>query len=159
MTLILLLALLIFGFFTVGSTTEAVPETTMAVAAAHPGAPSLTIANWVCPLEFTGASYAQDCDLPVPDMEFAITAPLSAIAFTDASGTVTFAHLPPGTYEVTGGPPGEFVQNAIACHVTGDESLAHPFLPRHNLAIGVTLTDTDITCDWYSIPEDHRGDG
>lgn len=159
MTLLLLLILLLLGFFTVGTATEAVPETTMAVAAVDPAAPSLTIANWVCPLEFTGASYAQDCDVAVPDMEFAITAPLFEIGFTDATGAVVFANLLPGTYEVTGGPPGEFVQNAIACHVTADESLAHPFLPRHNRAIGVTLTDTDITCDWYSIPEDHRGDG
>lgn len=158
MTLLVLLTMLLLGFFTVGSSTATVPETAMSVAAADPTAPSLTIHNWVCPSEFSGASYAQDCDMPIPDMEFAITEPLSQTAITDATGAVTFADLPPGTYEVTGGPPGEFVQNAIACHVTTDETLAHPFLPRHNLAIGVTLADTSVTCDWYSIPENLRGD-
>jgi hypothetical protein len=171
MTLLLALILLILGFFSVGTTETATGATpvrpaTAAAPRTNPDEPiaDLTIRNLVCPADFTGANYAADCVDPVVGLDFELTGPLSdgspviAVATTDASGTVTFTDLPANTYEVSGGPPGEFVQNAITCYVTDLERLALPYLPRNNRAIGVTLVDTDITCDWYSIPENLRGD-
>lgn len=172
MSLLLALILLIAGFFSVAST-ESVsqpPERPTTAPAAGPRAlpdepiADLTIHNLVCPADFTGANYAADCVEPVAGLDFELSGPITdgspliATATTDASGTVTFRDLPAATYEVSGGPPGEFVQNAITCYVTDLERLALPFLPRHNRAIGVTLVDTDISCDWYSIPENLRGD-
>lgn len=158
MTMLLLLTTLTLGLVATGATAQPGPS-----GAIDTPTPTLTIRNRVCPTEFTGADYYQACAEPIPNMEFALTAPLTApltaFALTDAVGVVTFADLPPGTYEVTGGPPGEFVQNAIACRLTNDPTVARPYLPRHNRAIGVTLVEADITCEWYSIPEDLRGDG
>lgn len=173
MSLLLALILLLLGLFTVGTSevlSEPPPErpatAPMPEVRTIPDEPiaDLTIHNWVCPADFTGANYAIDCVEPVAGMEFELLGPITdgspqiATAITDATGTVTFRDLPAATYDVTGGPPGEFVQNAITCYVTDLERLALPFLPRHNRAIGVTLVDTDISCDWYSIPENLRGD-
>ncbi|MDQ3694675.1 MAG: hypothetical protein M3464_13765 [Chloroflexota bacterium] len=159
MTLLWLLLLALLGIFT-GTPAELATSTSPAsIASGHPL--TLTIHNWACPVAYDGAAYALDCQEPVVNLDFSITAPAAHAqsAFTDATGTVAFANLPPATYEVTGGPPGEFVQNAIACHLTDEAASAVPFFPRDNRAIGVTLTDTDVTCDWFSIPEDLRGDG
>jgi hypothetical protein len=171
MSLLLALILLLLGFFSVAPT-ETASQPERSTTAPTPGVRTtpdepiadLTIHNWVCPADFTGANYAADCVDPVVGLDFELTGPLSdgspviAVATTDASGTVTFTDLPANTYEVSGGPPGEFVQNAITCYVTDLERLALPYLPRNNRAIGVTLVDTDISCDWYSIPENLRGD-
>lgn len=154
MTMLLFLTTLTLGLVATGATT-------------HPGAsgaidtpsPTLTIRNRACPTEYTGADYFQACTEPVANMGFELTAPLYLFALTDAAGVATFAELPSGTYEVTGGPPGEFVENAIACRLTNDPTTARPYLPRNNRAIAVTLVESDITCDWYSIPFDLRGDG
>ncbi len=154
MTPLPLLALLVLGFISVGATA---PLAGSGEAAAP--SPSLTIRNRVCPVGFTGADYFQACTEPVANMEFELTAPISVFARTDVTGVITFAELPSGTHEVTGGPPGEFVQNAIACRLTYDPTTARPYLPRDNRSIAVTLVESDITCDWYSIPEDLRGNG
>ena len=154
MFVLLRLAILLLGLVSTGAIAQ--PAALGEVGAATP---TLTVRNRVCPVEFTGADYFQACTEPAPNLTFELTAPVTASALTDASGVVTFTDLPPGTYELTGGPPGEFVQNAIACRLTNDPSTARPFLPRHNRAIGVTLVESDITCDWYSIPFDMRGDG
>jgi hypothetical protein len=154
MNVLLGLALSLFALMSTGLTAQP-------AASGQFGAPtpSLTIRNRVCPVEFSGADYYQACTEPVANMEFALTAPFTAFGLTDAAGVITFANLPSGTYEVTGGPPGEFVQNAISCRLTYDPTTARPYLPRHNRAIAVTLVESDITCDWYSIPFDLRGDG
>jgi hypothetical protein len=157
MTLFLLLAMLVLGSFTRGPAAATVAETPQPIAGTS-GTATLTIRNLACPVEYAGTNYAQDCASPVANLDFSITAPISRTGLTDPAGVVTFADLPPATYEITGGPPGEFVQNAIACHLTADDATtAIPILPRDNRSIGATLAGTDLTCDWYSVPYDLRG--
>ncbi|MBA2520676.1 MAG: prealbumin-like fold domain-containing protein [Chloroflexia bacterium] len=159
MTLLWLLILALLGNFT-AAPAEVVPAPG-AAPAANGHALTLTISNRACPVAYAGANYAQDCQEPIANMEFAITAPAAQAQTltTDPTGAVTFADLPAATYEVTGGPPGEFVQNAITCRLTDGKTGAVPFFPRDNRAIGVTLTDTAVICHWFSVPEDLRGDG
>lgn len=157
MTLLWLLLLALIGLAS-GAPAGIAPATETAPLAANL---TLTIQNRVCPVAYADASYVQDCPDPIANMEFTITAPATHVqtAATDPAGAVTFANLPAGPYEITGGPPGEFVQNAISCHLTGGDRGAVPFFPRDNRAIGLTLGTANVTCDWYSIPEDLRGDG
>jgi hypothetical protein len=163
MLLLLFLLMLLLGLVTAAPVATVaqppVPAPVSEPASGAYNAATLTIQNFACPVEYGGVSHAQDCDAPVANLEFALTAPVTLTGTTDAAGVVAFTNLPPGTYELTGGPPGEFVDNAIACHDTDALAIAVPIRPRDNRAIAVTLADTDVTCRWYSIPLDLRGDG
>lgn len=133
---------------------------------------TLTVINRICPVSYLGPDFATDCASPGANLEFTLSrfpdtgtittqdaiAAGAMTATTDAAGAAVFAGLTSGRYELRGGPPGEFVENAILCHATADPAQLLPVFAQDNQTIHLGLIETDLTCAWYSAPEDLRGD-
>jgi hypothetical protein len=121
---------------------------------------SLVVQALSCPVAYDETSYAVDCTEPLADIAFDLSAVSgsSGQATTGADGTVTFVNLLPDTYTLTGGVPGEFATQVVECAA---ESGSVPSSPSQTQAPGATLTLDDgdaVTCHWYVIPEDLRGE-
>jgi Bacterial TSP3 repeat/Prealbumin-like fold domain len=121
---------------------------------------SLLVQALACPVAYEGTNYAADCAEPLADITFDLSAATgsSGQATTGADGTVTFVDLVPDTYTLTGGVPGEFATQVVQC--TADAGSV-PSSPSPTEAPGATLTLDDgdaVTCHWYVIPEDLRGE-
>ena len=113
-----------------------------------------------CPVAYEGTDYAADCVEPLADIAFDLSAASgsSGQATTGADGTVTFVDLIPDTYTLTGGVPGEFATQVVECAA---DAGSVPSSPSQTEAPGATLTLDDgdaVTCRWYVIPEDLRGE-
>ena len=125
-----------------------------------PEAASLVVQALACPVAYEGTNYAADCVEPLADVVFALSAATgsSGQATTGADGTVTFVDLIPDTYTLTGGVPGEFATQVVQCAA---DAGSVPSSPSQTEAPGATLTLDDgdaVTCHWYVIPEDLRGE-
>jgi hypothetical protein len=120
--------------------------------------PSLTIHLRRCPFEFQGSDYFGTChEEPIPDTTFTVRGADTADAVTDTGGNVTIAGLSPGRYVVSGGPPGDFVRNAIYCARAARPGDRFPFTRLGTVEIALDLwPDEDVICDWFSVPE-YRG--
>ena len=121
---------------------------------------SLVVQALSCPVAYEGTDYAADCVEPLADIAFDLSAATgsSGQATTGADGTVTFVDLVPDTYTLTGGVPGEFATQVVECAA---EAGSVPSSPSPTEAPGATLTLDDgdaVTCRWYVIPEDLRGE-
>ncbi|MCC2628748.1 MAG: hypothetical protein K0S14_2398 [Thermomicrobiales bacterium] len=121
---------------------------------------SLIVQALSCPVAYEGTNYAADCVEPLADITFDLSAATgsSGQATTGADGTVTFVDLVPDTYTLTGGVPGEFANQVVQCAA---EAGSVPSSPSPTEAPGATLTLDDgdaVTCRWYVIPEDLRGE-
>ena len=121
---------------------------------------SLVVQTLACPVAYEGTTYGADCVEPVADIVFALTAATgsSGQATTGADGTVTFVDLIPDTYTLTGGAPGEFATQVVECAA---DAGSVPSSSSQTEAPGATLTLDDgdaVTCHWYVIPEDLRGE-
>ncbi|MGH2613937.1 MAG: hypothetical protein ACRDJC_01755 [Thermomicrobiales bacterium] len=119
---------------------------------------TLAVQAFSCPPAYAGTDYATDCVEPVADVTFDLFSATGASGqgTTGGDGTVTFVELVPDTYSVTGGVPGEFAQQVVAC-----ADAAGP-LPAEVSAAGATLTlgsGDAATCQWFVIPEDLQGEG
>jgi len=130
-----------------------------AAAESRDGVATLTIHNRVCPLESEGPDFFGVChDDPIAGMPFFVDGPITRHATTDADGNATFARLPPARYAVVGGPPGDFVRNAIFCAPAAAPGTPFPFVETSIVGIEIDLAaGDDVVCDWYSVPEDRRG--
>jgi Bacterial TSP3 repeat/Prealbumin-like fold domain len=121
---------------------------------------SLLVQALACPVAYEGTNYAADCAEPLADITFDLSAATgsSGQATTGADGTVTFVDLLPDTYTLTGGVPGEFANQVVQCAA---DAGSVPSSPSQTEAPGATLTLDDgdaVTCRWYVIPEDLRGE-
>ncbi len=121
---------------------------------------SLVVQALSCPVAYEGTNYAADCVEPLADIAFDLSAASgsSGQATTGADGTVTFVDLVPDTYTLTGGVPGEFATQVVECAA---DAGSVPSSPAQTEAPGATLTLDDgdaVTCRWYVIPEDLRGE-
>ena len=121
---------------------------------------SLVVQALSCPVAYEGTNYAADCVEPLADITFDLSAATgsSGQATTGADGTVTFVDLVPDTYTLTGGVPGEFANQVVQCAA---DAGSVPSSPSPTEAPGATLTLDDgdaVTCRWYVIPEDLRGE-
>jgi hypothetical protein len=121
---------------------------------------SLVVQALACPVAYEGTDYAAECVEPLADVVFDLSAATgsSGQATTGADGTVTFVDLIPDTYTLTGGVPGEFASQIVECAA---EAGSVPSAPAPTEAPGATLTLDDgdiVTCRWYVIPEDLRGE-
>ena len=111
---------------------------------------SLNVQILVCPVAYEGTTYAADCVEPVPNLAIDLSSATGAFAqgATGADGTIAFVDLIPDTYTLSGGVPGEFAQQVIAC--------------ENEAAAGATFaveSGDAVTCQWYVVPEDLRGQG
>lgn len=94
---------------------------------------------------------------PLARMPFSVAGPTDREATTGADGNVGLAGLPPGEYSVLGGPPGDFVRNAIFCAPASAPGTPFPSAPSGTTGIEIDLAaDDDVLCDRYSVPE-YRG--
>jgi hypothetical protein len=121
---------------------------------------TLVVQAFACPVAYEGTNYAVDCAEPLADIAFDLSAATgsSGQATTGADGTVTFVDLLPDTYTLTGGVPGEFATQVVQCAA---DAGSVPSSPAPTEAPGATLTLDDgdaVTCRWYVIPEDLRGE-
>ena len=160
MSLLLASLLVVAGLASSGPLAPTPAPAPLPIAAvAHSAPPALTIRNVACPVSYTGPDFAADCHSPVANMEFTLALPPDVVStgLTDPAGIVSFTGLAADLYEIRGGPPGEFVENAIACHLTADPTVAVPYFPQDNQTIRLAIT-TDLSCDWFSAPEDLRGE-
>jgi hypothetical protein len=132
----------------------------VAGAGAQAGA-TITIHNRICPGGFDpnsgGDAFFSECHGTPPDpaLGFAITG--GATLETDAEGNVVFDGLAAGTYEISGGVPGEFAETVVYCSDADDVSVAWPF-EFTGIGIAITVAEGDnVVCDWYNIPIDLSG--
>jgi hypothetical protein len=130
------------------------------IATPAPEPASLVVQALSCPVAYEGTNYAADCVEPLTDVAFDLSAASgsSGQATTGADGTVTFVDLAPDTYTLTGGVPGEFAAQGVQCAA---EAGSVPSSPSQTEAPGATLTldqGDAVTCHWYVIPEDLRGE-
>jgi hypothetical protein len=121
---------------------------------------SITIHNRICPVGYNGNDIFGDChgNPQTSNLGFTISGPASDSGTTDGDGNITFSGLPAGTYNISGGVPGEFASTVVYCSVEDDP----------NNTIAVTSTDTGVSidlpastnviCDWYNIPFNLKGD-
>lgn len=119
---------------------------------------SIEIHNRACPVEYDGSDPFGDChDNPIADLEFTIDGPVTATQTTDADGNTIFTGLPAGTYEISGGAPGDFADSYVYCSLVDDPSTV--LVETTDLTASLDLpADTAVVCDWYNIPLDLKGD-
>lgn len=121
---------------------------------------ALTIHNRICPVEYNGNDLFGDChDNPqTSNLEFSIDGATPGSGATDANGNITFSELKPGPYNISGGVPGEFASTQVYCSIDYDPDTVIAVTPT---ATGVSIVlpeNNSVTCDWYNIPFDLRGD-
>lgn len=116
---------------------------------------TLTIHNRECPIEYPGTDFYDRChDTPIAGMDYFVDGPVSEQDTTDDHGNVTFTNLPPGTYEVSGGPSGDVMRNTIFCASAAAVETPVPALQTATTRLVLDLAPgNQIICDWYSVPE------
>jgi hypothetical protein len=127
---------------------------------------TLTIHNRICPVGYTGTSFYEDChDNPqTSNLEFNLIVDGDigvAHGTTDDAGNVTFTDLPPDTYVMHGGVPGEFVDAVVYCSIEGIDGSGQ-LAPETEFGGFVLATNPNALgwhyiCDWYNIPIDLSG--
>jgi hypothetical protein len=134
---------------------------TIPTATPTPKLASFSVQALACPVAYEGTQYAAECVEPLADIEFDLSAEATATSLqgtTGADGTVTFADLPPDSYALSGGVPGEFAVQVVEC---ADEEGPVATEASQTLVPGavVTLEGGDaVACRWYVVPEDLRGE-
>jgi hypothetical protein len=124
-------------------------------------AATITIHNRICPGGFDpdsgGDEFFAECHDTAPDPALGFILTGGAALETDAEGNVVFDGLAAGTYEISGGAPGEFAETVVFCSDADDVSVAWPFVFT-GIGISVTVAAGDnVVCDWYNIPIDLSG--
>lgn len=142
------------------------PEATASAAQEAPPTPtatpvpqvgSLTVLAIACPAGYEGDQFGADCAEPLVDIGFSIYGTNTGAAFDGATGpdgAAYFGDLPADSYAVTGGVPGEFATQAIACDA------ASSGLEGEAAGAAVTLdAGINATCTFYVVPENLQGEG
>jgi hypothetical protein len=122
---------------------------------------TITIHNRICPGGFdpnsSGDSFFNECHGTPPDPALGFIITGGEALNTDAEGNVVFGGLAAGTYEISGGAPGEFAETVVYCSNADDVSVAWPF-EFTGIGIAITVAEGDnVVCDWYNIPIDLSG--
>ncbi|MDQ3692891.1 MAG: hypothetical protein M3464_04595 [Chloroflexota bacterium] len=124
---------------------------------------TLTIHHRWCSAGFEGPDYFAAChQTTLPESRLAVSGSTDREGRTGADGNLTFASLPPGAYEVSGGGgPTDFVDLAVFCALAAAPGSEFPstteqlpggpgaFLVELNLSAG-----DHVICDFYVIPAD-----
>lgn len=125
---------------------------------------SLTVHLSLCPQDYTGSDYYNDCHANgVDGMEFMLSGPdgtLSAtttLPETPGPGVATFSGLTGGDYTLAGGPPGDFGHIVLYCTTQPDGTRIDA--PADGAQATLTIDpQTNVLCDWYYIPENAQGE-
>ncbi len=139
-----------------------VQDTTTPEATPADGLASLTVQALNCPVGYEGETFGDDCVEPLADIAFRVVIPATELRVegtTDAGGSVVFEGLGENTYALTGGVPAEFAVQPVFC--VDEDGSEFPSEPTQSEIPGAVLElgdGDDVTCLWYVIPEDLRGD-
>jgi hypothetical protein len=128
-----------------------------------PTTAQLTIHNRVCPVEYAGTDFFNDCHgNPANGQDFFLEDGVDRQGTTDAAGDLTFTDLPPDTYFVFGGPPGDFIlSTSVFCAPTATPGEPFPNYDQEDGEAGFTIAlaaGDDVTCDFYSVPVNAQGE-
>ncbi len=122
---------------------------------------SVTVHAYACPVAYDGGNHGRDCREPLAGIGFRLLVPSSEIArerTTDAAGAANFLGLRAGVYALTGGVPGEFATQTVACFDADGPILVQPTssgIPGGSFEV---RRGAAVSCAWYVIPEDLRGE-
>jgi len=121
---------------------------------------TLTIHNRICPAEFTGPDYFGTCHGTPPGIafEFTLAGPETRTGTLDTAGNATFSDLLLGTYEVSGGPPGDFTRLTVFCASASDLGTSYPVTVNDSTFTIDLTSGSDVICDYYNTPEGGRGE-
>lgn len=120
---------------------------------------SLTVHHRLCGDNYKGGDPFVECHdvLVGTSFDFTIDGPVTQTLATDAAtGNVTFADIPAGTYNLYGGIPGEFsTQNIYCSDANTGEGID---VSAAQIGVGVTVpAGAAVVCDVYEFPENLSG--
>lgn len=133
-------------------------------AKAQTGDSSIEVHHRVCPTDYTGEAFFQDChdSMADPGLPFTFSSPaLTREGTTNDNGNIGFANLPAGTYSITGGAAGESDDYAVFCSVGTEADPSQEQLPVEYIAGGIRFelpATTNVICDWYTVPLSQEGE-
>lgn len=123
-------------------------------------AATLTVYAAICPVDFTGESYFDECfdrSAEAASVVFLLSA--GGVALTeqavDDSGHARFNGVQPGTYILSDSVPGDFLDGRfVYCTFDGGNPVTYD-LPYTENAIEITIRAGEaVACDWYIEPAD-----
>lgn len=131
-------------------------------ASAQSGDSSIEVHNRICPQDYQGQNFFEDChaNAPDPGLPFTFTDGVTREGTTNENGNIGFANLPAGTYTITGGAPGEFTNYYVYCAVGTEAESNQEQIPVQYVTGGIQLdlpAGTNVICDWYTIPLGQNG--
>jgi hypothetical protein len=130
------------------------------------GDSSLEIHNRICPVEYEGTDFFEDCHdtIPDPGLPFTFINEDTGETYdgaTNEEGNVGLANLNEGTYTIIGGAPGEFAEHVVYCSVGAAEVSDQEQIDFEYVRGGIQLylpAATNVICDWYDVPYDLQGE-
>jgi hypothetical protein len=122
---------------------------------------SFDIHAFTCPVEYTGLDYLNDCS-PTAGVGVHVDGTdsnFTTAGMTDDSGLAHVPFMNPGNYTITIDVPGDFATFVTTCSTPGYVEPLQLTNPNTN-QIGVTMSEGEaITCAFYIIPDNAKGEG
>lgn len=136
---------------------------TSPAASAQSGDSSIEVHNRICPQNYQGQNYFEDChdNPPDPGLPFTFTDGVTREGTTNENGNIGFANLPAGTYTITGGAPGAYTNYVVYCAVGTEAESNQQQIPVEYVTGGIQFdlpASTNVICDWYTIPLSQNGE-
>ncbi|MGC4108109.1 MAG: hypothetical protein QM753_17435 [Thermomicrobiales bacterium] len=146
------------------ATTTTTPTETAASTATAVSETSLTVHLALCPQDYTGNAYYDDCHANgVDGMEFLLDGPdgqqseTTTLPQTPGPGVATFSNLTGGDYTLAGGPPGDFGEVVLYCSTQPDNTPVDAPVSSTQASLTIDAGE-NVLCDWYYIPENAQGE-
>jgi hypothetical protein len=135
-------------------------------ASAQDGNSSIELHDRICPVEYSGTSWFEDChsNIPDPGLPFTFTNEDNGDVYngtTNENGNVGFANLSEGTFTISGGAPGDFAQHVVYCAIGTEGASNQQQIPVQYVTTGIRFylpAQTNVICDWFEIPYNLRGE-
>lgn len=122
------------------------------------GEASVALTAAICPVDYTGSAYQADCVTRASDIEFILSAREVVVRseVADAAGEVDFSDIPVGDYVIAAGVPGDFASSRVRCLDAMGVDIARR--AAINQIVVSLLPDDAISCAWFIVPDDARGE-
>ena len=122
---------------------------------------ALTVHSRLCPVAFTGPDYYANChDTPLADITYTLTLVGTGVvgeAVVPADGDLPFTGLSFGTYELQSSVPGDFASFVAYCADGNGTAVPFAYTDTGGVRFDLAVAGVDVTCDWYTAPDDSRG--